>query len=425
MSNYSLRKSRVFQCMLFFTLIFGSLQFVPVVGGYLREIAIVMSGLFVAWLLVTRRSKRIGRFFTPFLRYISILVLLSLYSAWRAYDVFGQSFQLGFLANRGLFLLPACFVLLYAVKTNYIRLSEVESALVSLGWFSLIGYTLLNLLFDPRAFAEVAGFGYGSEATDRYGFIYETSFIVFCVIHYALKSISTRNFKYVPYALVHFGFILFIGERRLATVALLTSIIFFVWYRYKLGTFFLSLQIATGALIIGGLLGVVFLGFDFEFLVQRFSDAITVVTKGTLTDDHSANARIYEMELAMVHISENPILGNGRISNRWEWGYYTAVGGRFFPSDIGVFGALWVWGVFGFTVLVWQYYYVLRWYRQVRKYSFGGFGDTVFVYLIFMFLSSLAHAKIFLQPWVSITFISILGLIALQSHQNNIHRSNV
>ena len=92
--SFKVRKMRVILCAIFLLMTFRVLQFIPVAGQYLREgwIAIVL--LMVTYLVLFRKTKKIGKYFSSFIFFSGCVVLLSVYTAIRATVLFEQPLSL-------------------------------------------------------------------------------------------------------------------------------------------------------------------------------------------------------------------------------------------------------------------------------------------------------------------------------------------
>jgi hypothetical protein len=79
----------------------------------------------------------------------------------------------------------------------------------------------------------------------------------------------------------------------------------------------------------------------------------TVLT-GHMSEDNSANARIFQTIIIITHFLKNPmsiIIGTGSVSNHWNNGY-DSIFGYFYPSDTGFLGGLFIYGIIGSVFIV-------------------------------------------------------------------------
>ena len=134
---------------------------------------------------------------------------------------------------------------------------------------------------------------------------------------------------------------------------------------------------------------------------------IFLVVLGQEVDEYSASARLHEFGIAASGIKKNPIFGNGKLSNQWRGGY-EGILGYFYPSDIGLIGAIYLYGVFGFIIFNLQYllaYYYLKKIKHLKK-------DTFLMackyFLFYFFINSLASASTFYFTSISITMIVVI-----------------
>ena len=89
-----------------------------------------------------------------------------------------------------------------------------------------------------------------------------------------------------------------------------------------------------------------------ERMGNLFAQMFTVF-KGEESQDVSANARISASLIVVNYFEAHSLsiwLGTGSVSNQWNDGY-SSIFGYFYPSDIGILGGLFVYGIAGLVFL--------------------------------------------------------------------------
>jgi hypothetical protein len=94
-------------------------------------------------------------------------------------------------------------------------------------------------------------------------------------------------------------------------------------------------------------------------LQTKFIEAMHVVMTGKESSDISANARIFEIALAEPYVNKNTLLGSGLLSNQWQGGFQDRLG-YFHPSDIGIYGVIFAYGILGLLLFSFQFYFAWR-----------------------------------------------------------------
>lgn len=333
-----------------------------------------------------------------------IVPLLSAYSAWRQ---FGQPFTYGFLSQRGVVLLSGALMLIQGLRHRFFALKDVEKSLLGLAWGVAILHLLMRAFLNPANYVSY-GPGFATISGEDAFFVLPIFFPVFGFFYYAFLGFRTRQTRYYAFA----GFLMLTllnnsGARAL-TVALLSSFLFFV-YRWG-GMVRATMLFGRMVLILALLLGTIYV-VNPESLVSRsgkFADAFAVAFTGNEVADPSANARIFEVLLAASYLPQHPWLGNGNISNQWQGGNEGVLGEYFHPSDIGIIGVLFVYGILGFLIFAWQYSFAVRAVKQQRETMQSPLLDATKGVLLFMALNSITTGFFVFTIEVNCLFIALL-----------------
>lgn len=297
--------------------------------------------------------------YTLFELYLLILQIVPLYSAWRAHSVFGQPFIYGVLTQRYVWVSCVALILLDLMKRGIVTIKHIERALLLLAWGSLLVYGILQIVVDPSKFAEEYPSFAAAAGNGEYTFKFETTALTFGFIYYLLGGILLRSMRHYWLALPFLLFLFVVIDKRSLYVAMGFVIIWVVWL-YTSKARFIKFAFKSG-LVIGMTLAIL-LVLEPEIIyafVSRFSDALFVMATGEKGEDASSNARIIEVLMAMPYIESHPFLGSGDLSDQWENGFEGAMG-YFFPSDIGLVGGVFVYGVVGVLVLYVQFFFLQR-----------------------------------------------------------------
>jgi len=384
-------------------------QFVPSLAIF-KELWIVLMLLGLCGTVIYLMLRRQGLKFTAFEYYIIALCFSPFYLGVMAYFEFGQPLLYGVLSGRSIWLVAAPFLLLQAYRLKLVDQHDIERSLVILSWILLVSCLFLEVFGNPAAYAETSGLVGGNDIIG-YAFIYPVSLLVFATLYYFVSGVQTHNTRYYVLAMPFLLFLVLVDGERSLIVSLMAAGVYLSW-RYISFTRLMVwgpklLLTAAGVLI---LLVAIKPGYMAE-LEEKFSDAFLVVMSGESGDDASANARIYEIRAATPYIEKNWLFGNGHLSHRWENGYESKIG-YFFPSDIGLIGVLYKYGIAGLIFFMVQFYFVFKFRRFIPTKKRSGFILAVEGYLLYMALHSLVTGEFVGYVEVGLLFISILYIEA-------------
>jgi hypothetical protein len=145
-------------------------------------------------------------------------------------------------------------------------------------------------------------------------------------------------------------------------LAFLSLVILWTPNKARLLAFLPKVALVAGLIWIG----LFFLNHDlYGSLVDKFSDAFTVLFTGELTGDASANARISETVMALPYMQKHWLFGSGVVSFQWNGGFQNAMSGYFFPDDIGIIGMVFIYGLLGLFLFLVEFKLALSFSRRI------------------------------------------------------------
>jgi len=374
------------------------------------SVLFVIAQLLVPYLLRQKKIKVSGLELYVFF----LMTCLPIYSAWRASDVFGQPILYGVLTQRSMLLL--CFVLLMIdwMRKGLIRPEHIRDVLLFMAWCWLAFWAFMQQFINPKIFlhdypAIVSGGGLSG-----YSYKFEPILIVFAGLYYFFCGILKRNSNDYLKALPFLLFIFLVLDKRSLSIVMPIAIIATIWFFLRKARF---VSLSMKWIVLGGFIFVVLSASAPEQVARyfgHFQEALSVVLTGEKAEDVSANARILQTTIAWPYIQENWFLGNGDLSGQW-YGGYDRVMGYFYPSDIGLIGAWFVYGVLGLLIFYGQYFFILK--RKSfpldteQKILWLSCYATIFV----LFLQSFIRGGLVFVPAMSLFFISIVYGLSFQS----------
>lgn len=347
--------------------------------------------------------------FTSVERYaLSLIILIPLMGSISAFFVFGQPLFYGLLSQRSIMLVGCAFIIYYYLKSGRVSVCEVEIAFKYLAWINLALCAPVIFLFDPNNYNPKQNF-----ITDGGGiynqFVLPMTFIIFGFFYYAVSGIRHRSMRLSLFSLPFLIYIVIgVSGRILIISVVLTYIIFIlIWSAKK------KLVINLLKFIIFMTLFLVLIQIiepdKIPELMTKFYSAFIALVYSEEGSDPSANARIFQVATALPFILVNPLFGTGTISNQWGEGYKD-IFGYFHPSDIGLLGVIFVFGIVG--LIIFGYQIRMAWkivgYLGPSKPIVNNVYYAVAAYLLYFFISSITTGALVFWVEHSLILMSIL-----------------
>ncbi len=346
--------------------------------------------------------------------FVVSLFFFPAYSATLSLAEFGQPFIYGFLVERQFYLILTGPLLLYALRKDIISLLHIKQTFLLLSWSSLLVYTVLYFTISPESYDKLGSFVRSSEVKGEPTLAFRVEFIVFGLFYYMIKLFETkRNLSIIPIVL----FFSYLAVLQMSRIMLLSVLITVSVYFIKNVSHILKSKYFARFLMIymPMIFTIVFATMIVkpEFLREN-TDRYTHMYQNVLftllgqeTDESSASTRLYEFEKATQYILKNPVFGSGRLSNQWKGGYERLFG-HYYPSDIGVIGVIFLYGVFGLIIINLQYLLAYYYSRKIKHFKNDTFLMACKYFLLFIFIRSVPTASTFVFSAISIIIIFII-----------------
>jgi len=401
---------------LFFVLSFSIFQYFPVL--YLtREIWVVFVFAYVILFVIVKQCISRGLIYNSFEFYVFMLILIMpLYSAVMASIEFGQPVGIGILAQRSLVSAGASLILIYWVRDKKVTLSDVEKILPILGWLSLALYVSMVLFINASQYGHVPGF-VGGGITEAHHFVFNDTFIIFAIFYYLIRGLNRQSMLDYMFMFPFIIYLVMIDGGRTLMASVFLVMVLVIIKRASLFKMVLWSPIISFFMVIVVSLAMYFQGDYIEVLENKYQAALSVVLTGEKSDDASANARIDEIGLAWPYIEKNWLFGSGDLSHQWEGGYFAKIG-YFAPSDIGLIGALYMFGAIGVLIFLMQFIFALSFLKRSSSQSAFVLVNSVAAFLLYYFIHSIFTGAYIYSANVSIVFISILYAASMSSNDS-------
>jgi hypothetical protein len=341
--------------------------------------------------------------------FIISLTLMPLYSALLAQIEFKQPLLYGLLAERRWLLVLSGILLFYLLKNGKILLVDCEHAFILIAWLCLISFTLMILTLDPKNFLDIEGLVTYSELRGGYRFKFQHTFIVFATVYYFIKYFRTKNTSNLIYFYLFAGYIILAQQGRSLIISTFMSLGIYSFLNLRLKT---KLTLVFYSLLV--LIGFFCLSFiikpDFIENYTTLFGNIILFFQGIRTGEPSVDMRLNLLSVILGYLIKDwryILLGVGRLSEQWHEGFIN-IFKYFYPSDLGVIGSIFLYGLLGWLYVNIQFLITYLYYRRISILKNIVFLKALAYYLIALFIQSAVIGNIFSSPACSLMIIVII-----------------
>lgn len=279
---------------------------------------------------------------------LSIILFIPIVSAYSAYINFQQPIIYGLLSERNWLVIGAGLLIYYMLINNKITFYELEKTFVSLAIASLMIYSFFYLFIGQSVISENGNFGHITENRGvRYQF--QNYFITFGLIYFFIAFVRRKKIFSLVMLTSIFLYVSLLHQGRIYLLSILLIIIIYSIFNIKLRKLFVV-----------GFSSIIFIGFIaflvslffpvmFSSKMMLFNEMFYVLFTGEESSDASSNARLYAVSIVLNFFNNNQssiLFGAGNISNQFNYGW-KSIFGFFFPSDIGLLGGFFLYGIVG------------------------------------------------------------------------------
>ncbi|MBL7929814.1 MAG: hypothetical protein JNL47_10150 [Bacteroidia bacterium] len=355
-------------------------------------------------------------------RYEALMMLMMVFPVWSAVASainFGQPlvYGIGTTRNFYLFLLGPFFY--YLLHKKIISLVFLKNTMLAASWCTLAVFIVIYLTINPEKYPDRFFIGF-NELKGGYIFKFNIAILIFALLYYSIRYLSTHRLLYLLASVPFYYMMLSIRQDR--SIIIMTLLVLLIFYFKRI---FFQSALRYSALIIL----LIFTGYfvieitDYkpsEQSVNRFYNLWLTVT-GRETDESATNIRRLEVIKAWPDIEKRFLFGNGELSPRWQDGF-SRIYGYFYPSDIGIIGILYLFGVTGTLLLFVQFLFARK---IVIKLTLNDpFVITCVYYLLFCFFDTFTSGQSAFFPANSTMVIAILYYAYRKHEPELIHSTN-
>ncbi len=332
-----------------------------------RIVVDISSGLFLGMLLIHYGYEWFRAIKARRLKFITVLMipllLMPVISALQAAAVFGQPVVYGFLAQRQVFMALCAHFIVIALQRNWVSIYDFERYLTRSLQILLLVFLFFYMFVDPRQFVNTDFVTISPNKGARYEF---PDSCIYGLLLYALFRFWIKGEKkwFFTIALCAFYILAYLLDRT-QLIAIIGTIGLYVLLNFSIGRMVRMITLGT----FGLLFLLLFLGILApDFLSKNLSlymGAFETLTGEKLAES-STNIRFLESKIALEGFSDHQAIGVGFLSTRWQEGF-RLVNKYFYPTDVGILGNLYVYGIIGTLVFYIPFVLSFLYRKKLRK----------------------------------------------------------
>jgi hypothetical protein len=324
---------------------------------------------------------------------IIFLLILPLFSAVNSYFHFGQPLIYGLATTRNFLLLISGLLFYYLLKHNVITLDHLKNIFLAAAWVTLSLFLYFYFTINPEKYADSFFIGY-NPLKGGYIFKFQIPLLVFALLYYTFSFILKHRVIDLILSLPFYYMMIFIRQdRSIIIMCLLVIAIFFFRKIYVRAMLRYTVMLIITLLFALFIIEITDYRPPQTTLTKFYNLWLTVAGQETL--ESATNIRRIQVMRVWPDIVSNIWLGLGDISPQWKGGF-ARIYGYFYPSDIGLLGVIYLFGILGLLLLMTQYLLGYSISRKLKE-------DNLFIitccyFLLFSFLDSFTSGQMVFFP---------------------------
>lgn len=391
-----------FLMLMYFIVTFRVFAYVPI--GLIEDITTIF---FILILLAFYLFELYVDFSNKKTTLIHLLILpilfIPFFNCIQAKEVYGQPVIYGLLAQRTNFLILVAVFNVFLLKKGMISLKQIEFYFLITTHFCLAIFFYYNLFIDPLQYIDTELVSYSMTRGYRFKFsnILVNSLMFYCIFQIWINKLRSYYFSLIICLLYTIVYV----QDRSQLVAIAATLFLYYMRNFSIRKkIFYAISIISGVVVLFFLLYWIFPEL-INIYIQLYTNATSLIT-GDLATDASTNLRITESKIAVEGFKEHPLMGTGFVSRQWNGGY-NAIFNYFYPSDVGILGNLFVYGIIG-TIIYYLLFFFSYWFSIPLKNNFDVFLVTCQYTMLFLFIDMMTVASNIKYIGIIAFFVSII-----------------
>lgn len=371
----------------------------------LEDVYFAIILLYLLYKVVLRVMHRNYRF-THFHLYLLVPLIIQLQTALTTHFVFDQPLWIGLIPMSDLWLFYGCLLIYDLIQKGHVSIDLVENAYLGVAWMSLLFFYFMSLFTNPAQYQDTSLAAGNSMKGGQVYYGFNMTMMFFGSVYYFIKAFIKKKYYLLGFSALFLIYIVFFRfDRTVMAVTVASMALFFLLY-VPIREQFLAIFRFGLPLVLVIVLGAVLVPELYQTYVLMFQDMFATLT-GNEVEVGKESVRVYEMYVASKFLNDPMtwIFGCGKISQNWVEGGFNHFYGYFYPSDLGLIGMVFMFGVPG-TLLFYGQYGMAAFYIARTKFFKGDvFYLALVFYLLTLFLDGLTNA--YLMTYAAQTMIVV------------------
>lgn len=397
--------------LMYFIVTFRVFAYVPV--GLIEDITtilfvFILLAFYVFELYVDFSKKR-----TTLIHLVILPILfIPFFNCIQAKIVYDQPVIFGLLAQRTNFLILVAAFNVFLLKNSIITLKQIEFYFLITTHFCLVIFFYYNLFVDPLKYLDTELVSFSVTRGYRFKF---SNILVNALMFYCIFQIWVNRIRiyYLSLIVCVFYTIVYVQDRSQLVAIAATLLLYYLRNFSIRKKIFYAISIITGVVIIFLLLYWFFPDL-INIYIQLYTNASSILT-GDSASDASTNLRITESRIALDGFKEHPLMGTGFVSRQWNGGY-NAIYNYFYPSDVGILGNLFIFGIIG-TLIYYLLFIFSYWFSRPLRKNPDVFLITCQYSMVFLFIDMFTVAS-------NIKYIGIIAFFVSMIYYYRFYQNN-
>jgi len=342
-----------------------------------------------------------GQGFTRFEWWAMImLTYILVVSGVMANIYYGQPIFTGMKSEKSWLAILSGFLWFYMLKTKAIDLSIVKDALLLGAWVQLPVFMTMVITMNPNKYNGTL-WVYCNSVKGGCQFEFDIMVFSFASIYYFIRFVRTNKLWFGVFFVIFYSYIFFVNQKRGTSLALLGTVgLYFLIYQSWDKIIYYTLLSVT--VLVAGVTLLYYIRPDIiARVLLEYGDVVAVLT-GHHVAEASAEARIRESAIAFKYFDRNHfswLFGNGKTDHDWAGQPPDLY--HYYPSDIGIIGIIWQFGVVGFLLGFYQYYLVFRHHMRIKSFKKSSFYQAILFFLVFFIVRGIPTGGSWFDPGIA------------------------
>lgn len=324
---------------------------------------------------------------------IALCLAISLYPAIAAKVTFNQSIIMGLLVSRVSLLTTISFFCIYPLTQIKFTAASIKSATFYFSFILTLTWILINYALDPLQFIDTNLVDIRSDGSLRFRLSPFFPTILLAASLALSSEVQLKKLKifYYSISILSICYIVFLFRGRTFLVACAAA--YFLYFFRSL--IHQNRKIIFLTLSFFYLIAAIYISFNADSLIRS-----TSLLAAVFDLDASTSSRINQLNSIGNDLTEHIFFGNGLLSQQGEITYESRYG-VFYPADLGIFGAIYIYGVVPTVIML--IFLSFIWCNSFAKNNSKEYTIIFSIYFIYSFVTGVY----FINPFYLLLILMI------------------